>query len=243
MAEIIYDCNNWLRRRCERGSSLRTCFAEVMGRPGTLVFDGPGGLKRRRALYPEYKAGRKSLSSDITAQFELFMKLAQYLPVSMIRIPGWEADDVIATLTTFTKEMVEIMSTDADFLQLPNVRLPERDRPFPVESRYVRLYKALVGDKSDNIPGVKGFGLKAWEHLADSERDVLQTLLSGETNLIPHTLPVGTFNWLGENLDKARMYYHITNLFTVPMEEILGHVSTGTFDIGAADALFMEYHL
>lgn len=244
MTEIIFDCNNWLRRRCERGSSLKTCFAEVAAHPGAvLVFDGDGALKRRRAIYPEYKAGRPMMGSDMAANFELFEKLTQFLPVIAVRVPGWEADDVIATLARQTNVTVQIMSTDADFLQLPNAVLPERQTQFPCEGSWVHLYKAVVGDKSDNIPGIKGFGQKAWDNLSNVDRARLEQLLDGQGMLMPEGMSAACLNWLNDNLELVRIFYKITALYDVPLDDIVKYATVGVLNIPAADAIFKEYFL
>jgi len=94
--------------------------------------------------------------------------MCQFLPIACIRVKGWEADDVIATLVrSEPNEQFIIESTDVDFMQLPNVRIA-REKPAPVEPQYMRLYKTLVGDPSDNIGGLKGFGKGAWGGSAGS---------------------------------------------------------------------------
>lgn len=236
---ILYDANNWLRRRFEGGASVRLCYAEVKARPGTVVFDGPGGLKRRRSVYPGYKVRRKHLVSDIVQQFELFQRLLTCAPVACIRVPGWEADDVIATLAR-TVGRVHIKSTDADFLQLSNATI-DREKPFPTTANLVRTYKASVGDPSDCIPGLKAFGPKWWASLSDAQLAELTAFFEG--GAIPAGLPKATTNWLEENTPLARSYYAITALYDVPMAEIAANAFIGQDDPGGAEEIFKEFLL
>src|SRR3990167_2717922 len=141
---VLYDANNWLRRRFEAGCSVRVCLAEIRVYPGTVVFDGPGGLKRRRSVYPNYKVSRNPLPSEMGKHFELFQRLLTCVPVPCVRVPGWEADDVIATLgRRYANGHANIKSTDVDFLQLDRVTI-DRDKPFPVPTNLIRTYKSSV---------------------------------------------------------------------------------------------------
>jgi len=154
-----------------------------------IVFDGRGGSKRRRKLYPEYKNNRKSTqrfnryNEYSTVEDERQSRMVQLarcieyldmLPVSILIVDNVEADDVIAYLATdVLKDEVIIMSTDQDFLQLINDKVsvwsPIRKRlytPEKVKEDYeipvsnFLMYKILMGDQSDNIPGIPGMGQK-----------------------------------------------------------------------------------
>ena len=155
-----------------------------------VVFDGAGGSMRRRALYKEYKQSRKSkirlnriyediadLTDDEESMKRQLIRIFDYLdflPVHSLSIDNVEADDVIAycALQYFEKH-VDIMSSDKDFLQLADDRIniwsPTKKRaygPAEIVSDYgihpynFVIYRALDGDTSDNIPGIRGFALK-----------------------------------------------------------------------------------
>ena len=155
--------------------------------PEYLGWIHDSGLSFRHEQYPEYKATREKLSEELQADFDRGvdrieqMLGAYHIPV--IRVEGFEADDVIGTLARKGKEAglnVVIVSGDKDFHQLvqPGVWLlnPGRGGPAAVDEQWVgpanqneRLgvppervtdYLALVGDASDNVPGVKGVGEK-----------------------------------------------------------------------------------
>ena len=158
-----------------------------------IVFDGKGGSKYRKSIYPDYKAGRKSRTNIINNSFynskneeekamqmqmHLLVKYLKLLPIKIMSIDGVEADDVMAYLNFWFKEKYEseisIMSTDKDFYQLiddkTTVWSPSKKKVYTtneIQKEFEGLhpnnfiyYKALIGDSSDNIPGVKGLGLK-----------------------------------------------------------------------------------
>ncbi len=140
-----------------------------------LCFDRDS-RKGRLAIDPQYKANREAPPDDLVSQFSLIRKITEVLQVPIVEEPGWEADDVIATLTGRALKAgfeVEIITSDKDFLQLlkPGVRIfdPMKDKPiteadalerFGVKPAQMRDYQALVGDAIDNIPKVPGIGPK-----------------------------------------------------------------------------------
>jgi DNA polymerase-1 len=140
-----------------------------------VVWDAPGRT-RRKELYSGYKAKRDSTPEDLRAQFEWIRRIVDAYRLATVEYAGEEADDVIATLARAGERAgfeVEIASTDKDLLQLvsPTVSVVDtmRDRrfgPAEVEARFgvppaqMLDLRALIGDASDNIPGVKGIGEK-----------------------------------------------------------------------------------
>jgi DNA polymerase-1 len=130
----------------------------------------------RLAIDPNYKANREAPPADLVSQFELIRRVAAVLRLPIIEAPGWEADDVIATLAKRARAEgfeVEIITSDKDFLQLldAGVRIydPMKDKPiteadalerYGVKAAQMRDYQALVGDAIDNIPKVPGIGPK-----------------------------------------------------------------------------------
>ena len=154
-----------------------------------IVFDGKGGSTRRRKLFPEYKAGRRVKKKLVRAydfntqeeerqnmlmQLQRIVEYLDLLPVSTLSIDNIEADDTIGYLSkqVFDESKITIMSTDKDFLQLVNHRIkvysPTKKKTYDRESlmeeygipsKNFLTYRILEGDKSDNIPGVKGAGL------------------------------------------------------------------------------------
>jgi len=171
-----------------------------------IVFDGKGGSNRRRKLYPEYKAKRTTkIRLNRVNDFEnidderhsMLMQLSrcveylETLPVSILSIDNVEADDVIAyTIKQLLPESNSIiMSTDKDFLQLVNDKIsvwsPTKKKlykpdnlkeEYEISANNFLTYRLLEGDKSDNIPGVMGVGLKTaikrFPQLLDENVDV-----------------------------------------------------------------------
>jgi DNA polymerase-1 len=140
-----------------------------------VVWDAPGP-QRRKQVYAGYKATREAAPEDLGAQMPWIRELVAAYRFASIEQPGEEADDVIATLALQAAAQgveVEIASTDKDLMQLagPRIALLDavKDRrygPAEVEARFgvppekLLDLRALVGDSSDNIPGVKGIGEK-----------------------------------------------------------------------------------
>jgi DNA polymerase-1 len=156
------------------GTMLRKLLREQQPDAIAMVMDPPGGGFRRE-IFPAYKATRDAQPEELSQQIPLARELAAAWRIPMIEVPGYEADDVIATLTRQAPDDVEvvIVSTDKDLMQLVGGRVTlldtMKDRrigPAEVEARFgvppaqLLDVRALVGDSSDNIPGVKGIGEK-----------------------------------------------------------------------------------
>ena len=156
-----------------------------------VAFD-PRGKTFRHGLYGAYKAGRDAQPEDLTKQFPLVRELLEAQGIRILEVADFEADDVIATLVALAPEDVEvtIISTDKDLMQLvsPRVVLADgmKDRrygPAEVEERFgvpperMLDLRSLVGDPSDNIPGVKGIGEKGAAKLI-AEWETLENLLA-----------------------------------------------------------------
>jgi DNA polymerase-1 len=152
-----------------------------------LVFDGTGSTVNKKNLFPDYKANRKltritnwdgfdDKEDEADSIENQIVRLVQYLrclPVDMLSIDKVEADDVIGHIVTKADDEVYIMSADQDFLQLVNDKVtvysPIKKKfytPKLVKEDYgLEPYnyinkKILMGDSSDNVPGVKGLGDK-----------------------------------------------------------------------------------
>jgi DNA polymerase I len=174
---------------------LRKVIREERPDAVVVAFDPPGGSTFRRALYPAYKATRDAQPEDLTMQLPVVRELVDAWGIPALEMEGYEADDVIATLVRRAPEDLEvvIVSTDKDLMQLvgERVRLLDtmKDRrigPEEVEARFGvppdRLLdlRALVGDPSDNIPGVKGIGEKGAAKLLAEWGDLERLLAHAE---------------------------------------------------------------
>jgi len=169
--------------------SLAYAIREVNPTRVIVVYDGAGGSQRRRKILPDYKANRKpgkritrwdafkdarEEKDAMKIQFSRLIEYLDFLPVNVISIDRIEADDTIAYIAhTLLDEDVTILSADQDFLQLVDERItvwsPTKKKfytprmvmdDYGVPAHNFLMYKVLMGDKSDNIEGVKGLGPK-----------------------------------------------------------------------------------
>lgn len=130
----------------------------------------------RKDMYVDYKANRTEMPDDLQVQVPYIKRLADLLGIPSFEAPGFEADDIIGTLTCWGRANnfeVFIVSGDKDFSQLvqPHVWLYDTMKNVKYDSDGVKAkwgvrpdqfldYLAIVGDSSDNVPGVRGIGEK-----------------------------------------------------------------------------------
>lgn len=152
----------------------------------------------RDSLYDQYKANRKEPPDDLVPQFEYFPKIVQALNIPLLAQAGFEADDLIATLTRQALSQgfeVTIISGDKDLLQLvsPGVEMwdtmkekrygeKEACEKLGVRPDQITDLFGLMGDASDNIPGVPGIGAKTAAKLIQ-EYGTLESLLENSQKL------------------------------------------------------------
>ena len=144
-----------------------------------VVWDG-GKPQFRMEIFPEYKAQRTSMPEELKVQLDHLDQILEAMNIPAIRAEGFEADDALATLSKRIPEDVELMivTGDQDAMQLVdgNVKVLRTTRGVSETKAYGRQevveeygvtpeqipdYKALIGDSSDNIPGVRGIGPKS----------------------------------------------------------------------------------
>lgn len=154
---------------------------------GAMVFDAPGATFREEE-YPDYKAQRPSMPGDLKEQLPSIDQVVEQHDFPILRVPGYEADDVIGTLTKqaiAAGHEVRIISGDKDFAQLigEDVRMIDtlRDITFDIELVKKKWgvapeifvdHLALLGDSVDNIPGVPGIGQKTSASLLERFGDL-----------------------------------------------------------------------
>src|SRR3954470_14392140 len=143
-----------------------------------VVWDG-GKPAFRMEVYPEYKAQRTSMPEELRVQLDHLDQILEAMNIPAIRAEGFEADDVLATLSKRIPEDVQLMivTGDQDAMQLVDGKVKvlrttrgvsetkeygrdEVIEEYGVTPEQIPDYKGLVGDPSDNIPGVKGIGPK-----------------------------------------------------------------------------------
>jgi DNA polymerase-1 len=146
-------------------------------KPEYLAVAFDTGKTFRDKLFPEYKATRAKMPEDLRPQIERIRQLVDAFNIPRLEMEGYEADDVLGSVARSVAAQglgVKIITGDRDLLQLVNERtavyLAGDDQNYITDQDVVRKlgvrpdqvvdYKALVGDKSDNIPGVAGVGEK-----------------------------------------------------------------------------------
>tara|TARA_B100001123_G_scaffold443105_1_gene588284 strand:+ start:1922 stop:4654 length:2733 start_codon:yes stop_codon:yes gene_type:complete len=130
----------------------------------------------RNQIYPKYKANRGETPEDLIPQFDLIKKCVDVFEIPQLELEGFEADDIIATYTNLAKKneiSSLIVSSDKDLMQLVNdnvqmldpmknklIGIKEVIEKFGVKPDKVVHAQALIGDRTDNIPGAPGIGPK-----------------------------------------------------------------------------------
>lgn len=139
------------------------------------IFDAPGPSFRDE-LYTDYKANRPETPEEIRIQIPLCMEFSRLIGLSVFSEVGFEADDVIATFALkwpILEDRIVVYSADKDLMQFVNERVnlydPMREKwydrmgvfeKYRVYPEQIGDYLALLGDASDNVPGVPGIGAK-----------------------------------------------------------------------------------
>ena len=162
----------------------------------------PDGPTFRHEAYPAYKAGREKMPEDLAANIPYSFEVAEALNIPVVRVSGYEADDVIGTLAARAEadgfDSIYVVTPDKDAAQLVTSRIklfrPGRgSAPFEVlgidevkehwhltDPRQMIDYLALAGDSSDNIPGIKGIGEKSAANLLATWGSIENLLAHGD---------------------------------------------------------------
>ena len=140
-----------------------------------VVFDAPGKTFRHE-MYPEYKANRPPMPDDLRVQIDPLEKVVAALGWKVLIVPGIEADDVIGSLASMAKlggvktvvatgdkDLSQLVDDDVVILNTMNTKFYDRAgviEKYGVAPERMIDYLALMGDKVDNVPGIKGCGPK-----------------------------------------------------------------------------------
>ena len=154
---------------------LRSLAREYQPQHLAVVMDAKGKTFRNE-LYPDYKANRPPMPDDLRVQLEYVKQIIPALGIALVSVSGVEADDVIGTLAVAAGKRdfhTMIVSGDKDLAQLVGERVEMVDtmkntrldpggvaEKFGVPPERIVEYLALMGDSSDNIPGIPGVGPK-----------------------------------------------------------------------------------
>ncbi|MCK4576878.1 DNA polymerase I, partial [candidate division WOR-3 bacterium] len=167
-----------------------------------VCFDTPKPTFRHR-LFKEYKATREKMPDELAGQLPVVKELIEALGIPVIEEEGFEADDVMGTLAILAlseKFTVTLISFDKDFLQLLtqdgiDIIKPGRgkiteeiitkedvNKKFGVTAAQITDYLALIGDTSDNVPGVPGVGPKSAEKVL-KDFGTMENIISNKSNI------------------------------------------------------------
>ncbi len=196
-----------------------------------VAFDA-GGKTHRHKLYDKYKAQRPETPEELKSQSPLAHKMLAALNVPVFSIRGVEADDILATLAEQQKRLgheVFIVSSDKDMLQIVDAQVriydPMKDKETDVGGVEKRLgvppervteYMALVGDASDNIPGIKGIGDKGARGLLEQFKSLEELFEHADEIEKPRMRKL-----VSEGVEAARMSMALVEIMRdVPLEQM-----------------------
>jgi hypothetical protein len=251
----IVDAHNYISRVFEKdlsGRAPRNIINDMLthrGEPVIWVWDSPGAKATRQRILPCYKSKRLPPPENIWPIISLIKESLQHTPVLQIEVPRFEADDVIATLVRkFPHEKKFIVSNDADLRQLlvvPNTEIEAKEPAFAVQPQHIRLFKTCVGDPSDNIGGVPGFGRKTW---TDVNKVLLAKMLDdffagNDPQWEQLGIPKRCINWIKDNRTALREVWTVVGLWDVPHDLINRHTIVGKRDPLKVQQLLEPYYL
>ena len=201
---------------------LAKLLKEHVGTHIAVIFDA-GRVTFRNRLYDAYKAHRPPPPDELIPQFALVREATEAFGVPAVELEDWEADDLIAAYALATTQaggQVTIVSSDKDLMQLirPGVDMldPIKQKPigpaevmdkFGVPPDKMIEVQALIGDATDNVPGVPGIGPKGAAQLINEFGDVEAVLAAA-----PAMKPSKRRDMLIEHADKARISHELVRL-------------------------------
>lgn len=205
----------------------------------------------RADLFKDYKANREEMPDDLKPQIPYLKKMADLLGVAQVEAPRFEADDVIGTLALRGRQEgleVVIVSGDKDFAQLvqPGISLYDTMKDVRTDSDGVKAkfgvrpdqivdYLAMVGDTSDNVPGVRGIGPKGAQKLLH-EYETLNGIYDNVDKI-----KGATQTKLKEGRDSAFLAQKLVTIVTdVPIQAKLEDLRVRAIDPEALRGLLLE---
>lgn len=247
------------------------------------VFDGPDNTKTRKAIYPEYKSHREGMPEDLYPQLAWASQFCEIAGIPHLTIPGVEADDVMGTVAIWAKERgakAYLCSSDKDLCQLVDDSIfllninkenllydrAQVKEAYGVYPEQMIDLLAMMGDASDNIPGLPGIGAKTAaslleefgslaeilshpEKLKGKKRETFEqgkeiALLSRELATIKTDIPIPTdepfFSLRLPDIEKVRALYQemhfLTLLKELPQPKM--EKGQGTFDFEQEEELY-----
>ena len=218
-----------------------------------IVWDGKGGSGNRQNIDPNYKAQRATSrithwglydtkeeeTESLVSQLYRTQDYIECLPIHQLSLEKLEADDIIAFLAkqaSKTNKKVTIISSDKDFLQLIDknieVYAPVKKKTYTIDNvkdeigvlpQNYNIVKALLGDNSDNLPGVKGLGIKTilseWKSFAYDSNASLQDIWDHCETQMDQDKPKKIFAKILHNWDRVMTNYKLMNLHDTVLDE------------------------
>jgi DNA polymerase I len=227
-------------------------------KPDYAVVALEGGRTFRQDAYEDYKANRGEMPEDLRNQIGRVRQLIDVLGIPVEQVDGWEADDVIGSLSKSCPEAagvdVVIVTGDSDLLQLVGdnvvavlpgarrfgeLRLFDRDaviERYGFGPEFIPDYKALVGDTSDNIPGVPGIGEKTATALI-TQFGKLEDIIDHLEEVTPNRAKAA----LEANIEQAKLSKRLATIErTLEVPFNLEMSAIADYDRDAAVELFRE---
>lgn len=208
----------------------------------------------RHKMYDGYKAGRHATPDELISQIPIIKEATSLLGIKTVSIEGYEADDILGTLSSEFDGESYIITGDRDSFQLVSEKATvilastgedvtytpkEIEEKYSLPPKKLIDVKALAGDSSDNIPGVPGIGEKTAIKLlleAGSLEELYRMLDSGEIKLTE-----GTKNKLINGRESAMLSRQLAEIcLTVPDLPPIEELSLGTQDTNALRDLFIK---
>ena len=221
-------------------------------RPEYLAVAFDVGKTFRDEIFTEYKGTREKMPDDLRPQFDRIRQMVDAFNIPRLEVDGFEADDVLGTVARLAVEQglgVKIITGDRDLLQLVNERtavyLAGDDQTYITDADVIKKlgvrpdqvvdYKAIVGDTSDNIPGVKGVGEKTAISLLEK---------FGTLDGVYANLDQVENRWKGKleaSKESAYMSYDLARIRTnVDIKLDIEHARITAFDPTALEDFFKE---
>jgi len=221
-------------------------------KPDYLAVAFDTGKTFRDAIYAEYKATRAKMPDDLRPQIERIRQVVDAFNIPRLEMEGFEADDVLGSVASWATKQglgIKIVTGDRDLLQLVTPRvivylagddqnyITSEDvfKKLHVRPEQVVDYKALVGDKSDNIPGVAGVGEKTAENLL-AKYDTLEAIYAHLDEIEPR--------WrskLEAGKASASMSQQLATIRTdLPVTLDLEQARIEVFELSKVEAIFRE---
>ncbi len=210
------------------------------------------GKTFRDEIFPEYKGTREKMPDDLRPQLDRIRQMVDAFHIPRLEMEGFEADDVLGSAARIAAKQglgVKIITGDRDLLQLVNERtavyLAGDDQTYITDADVIKKlgvradqvvdYKAIVGDKSDNIPGVKGVGEKTAIALLEK---------FGTLDEIYKNIDQMESRWKGKlesSKESAYMSYNLALIRTdLKINLDLEHAKVAPFDSTALEEFFKE---